>query len=111
MAQLTQTNEQYYPSQQVYTVPAPGPQSVFVWTGGTDQSGAGYKSIGVDLIASVAGVSVTNFEVYLDNVKLVEGAGAGKYQLTSTNTVTLGTAAVAAQVVKIVLTTLLVIFK
>ena len=104
MAQVTQTNEQYYASQQVFTVPAPGPQSAFIWTGGTNQSGAGYNSIGVDLIATVAGTSVTNFEVFLDNVKLTEAAGAGNYQLTSSNTITLGTAATAGQVVKIVLT-------
>jgi hypothetical protein len=104
MAQVTQTNEQYYASQQVYLVPAASTQSVFIWTGGTDQSGAGYKSIGVDLIGTVAGVSNTNFEVFLDNTKLTEAAGPGNYQLTSANTVTLGTAATAGQVVKIVLT-------
>ena len=62
MAQVTQTNEQYYASQQVFTVPAASTQTVFIWTGGTNQSGAGYKSIGVDLIATVAGVSVTIFK-------------------------------------------------
>jgi hypothetical protein len=102
MAQVTQTNEQYYASQQVFTATAA--QTVFVWTGGTNQSGAGYNSIGVDLIAAVAGVSVSNFEVYVNNVKIDQGAGAGKYQLTSTNTITLGTASTVNDVVKILLT-------
>ena len=70
MAQVTQTNEQYYASQQ--TIIATPAQTNFVWTGGTNQSGAGYNSIGVDLIATVAGVSVTNFEVYVDNVQWTE---------------------------------------
>ena len=102
MAQVTQTNEQYYASQQVFTATAA--QTTFVWTGGTNQSGAGYNSIGVDLIAAVAGVSVSNFEVYVNNVKIDQGAGAGKYQLTSTNTITLGTASTVNDVVKILLT-------
>ena len=102
MAQVTQTNEQYYASQQVFTATAA--QTVFVWTGGTNQSGAGYNSIGVDLIAAVAGVSVTNFEVYVNNVKINQGAGAGEYQLTSTNTITLGTGSTVNDVVKILLT-------
>ena len=102
MAQVTQTNEQYYASQQVFTATAA--QTVFVWTGGTNQSGAGYNSIGVDLIATVAGVSVTNFEVYVNNVKIDQGAGAGKYQLTSTNTITLGTGSTVNDLVKILLT-------
>ena len=102
MAQVTQTNEQYYASQQVFTATAA--QTVFVWTGGTNQSGAGYNSIGVDLIAAVAGVSVSNFEVYVNNVKIDQGAGAGKYQLTSTNTITLGTGSTVNDVVKILLT-------
>ena len=102
MAQVTQTNEQYYASQQVFTATAA--QTTFVWTGGTNQSGAGYNSIGVDLIAAVAGVSVSNFEVYVNNVKIDQGAGAGKYQLTSTNTITLGTGSTVNDVVKILLT-------
>jgi hypothetical protein len=102
MAQVTQTNEQYYASQQVFTAAAA--QTVFVWTGGTNQSEAGYNSIGVDLIAAVAGVSVTNFEVYVNNVKIDQGAGAGKYQLSSTNTITLGTGSTVNDVVKILLT-------
>ena len=95
MALLTQTNEQYYAGSQVFTVPAASTQSVFVWTGGGQR--------GTDLIGTVAGVSNTNFEVYIDNVLKTEGAGAGEYQLTSENTVTLGTAATAGQVVKILL--------
>ena len=102
MAQVTQTNEQYYASQQVFTATAA--QTVFIWTGGTNQSGAGYSSIGVDLIAAVAGVSVSNFEVYVNNVKIDQGAGAGKYQLTSTNTITLGTGSTVNDIVKILLT-------
>jgi hypothetical protein len=95
MTLLTQTNEQYYAGSQVFTVPAASTQSVFVWTGGGQR--------GTDLIGTVAGVSNTNFEVYIDNVLKTEGAGAGNYQLTSENTVTLGTAATAGQVVKILL--------
>ncbi len=102
MAQVTQTNEQYYASQQVFTATAA--QTVFVWTGGTNQSGAGYNSIGVNLIAAVAGTSVTNFEVYVNNVKIDQGAGAGKYQLTSTNTITLGTGSTVNDIIKILLT-------
>jgi hypothetical protein len=102
MAQVTQTNEQYYASQQVFVATAA--QTVFIWTGGTNQSGAGYNSIGVDLIATVAGVSITNFEVYVNNVKINQGAAAGEYQLTSTNTITLGTGSTVNDVVKIVLT-------
>ena len=101
MAQVTQTNEQYYASQQVFIATAA--QTVFVWTGGTNQSGAGYNSIGVNLIAAVAGTSVTNFEVYVNNVKIDQGAGAGKYQLTSTNTITLGTGSTVNDVIKILL--------
>jgi hypothetical protein len=102
MAQVTQTNEQYYASQQVFIATAA--QTVFVWTGGTNQSGAGYDSIGVNLIAAVSGTSVTNFEVYVNNVKIDQGAGAGKYQLTSTNTITLGTGSTVNDVIKILLT-------
>jgi hypothetical protein len=102
MAQVTQTNEQYYASQQVFIATAA--QTVFVWTGGTNQSGAGYNSIGVNLIAAVAGTSVTNFEVYVNNVKIDQGAGAGKYQLTSTNTITLGTGSTVNDIIKILLT-------
>ena len=104
MAQVTQTNEQYYASQQVFTATAA--QTVFVWTGGTDQSGAGYNSIGVDLIATVAGTSVTNFELYVNNVQWTEvsvAPGATQYQLSSTNTVTVPAMA-GGEVVKIVLT-------
>ena len=87
MALLTQTNEQYYASSQVFTVPAASTQSVFVWTGGGQR--------GTDLIGTVAGVSNTNFEVYIDNVLQTEGSGAGKYELS--------TAATAGQVIKILL--------
>ena len=104
MAQVTQTNEQYYASQQVFTATAA--QTTFAWTGGTNQSGAGYNSIGVNLIASVGGVSVSNFELYVDNVKWTEVSGAPvgtQYQLSSTNTVTVPAMA-GGEVVKIVLT-------
>ena len=104
MAQVTQTNEQYYASQQ--TIIATAAQTNFVWTGGTNQSGAGYKSIGVNLIATVAGVSVTNFEVYVDNVQWTEVPAApigNQYQLVSTNTI-LVPAMPGGKVLKIVLT-------
>ena len=104
MAQVTQTNEQYYASQQ--TIIATPAQTNFVWTGGTNQSGAGYNSIGVDLIATVAGVSVTNFEVYVDNVQWTEVPAApigNQYQLVSTNTI-LVPAMPGGKVLKIVLT-------
>jgi len=103
MAQVTQTNEQYYASQQVFTATAA--QTTFVWTGGTNQSGAGYKSLGVNLIAAVAGVSVTNFELYVDNVEWTEVSGApvgAQYQLSSNNTVTVPAMA-GGEVVKIIL--------
>ena len=103
MTQVTQTNEQYYASEQAFVVPAASTQAVFVWTGGINQSEAGYNSIGVNLIATVAGVSFSNFEVFIDNVQVVEAAGAGNFQLTSTNTITLGTAAAAGEVIKILL--------
>ena len=74
MALLTQTNEQYYAGSQVFTVPAASTQSVFVWTGGGQR--------GTDLIGTVAGVSNTNFEVYIDNAIQTEGPGVAEYQLT-----------------------------
>mgnify|MGYP003147846015 FL=1 len=86
MALLTQTNEQYYASSQVFTVPAASTQTTFDWTGGGDR--------GTNLIGTVAGVSNTNFEVYIDNVLQTEGSGAGKYELS---------AATAGQVIKILL--------
>mgnify|MGYP003137769215 CR=1 FL=1 len=103
MAQVTQTNEQYYASQQVFTATAA--QTDFDWTGGTDQSGAGYNSIGVDLIATVAGTSVTNFEVYVNNVKWTEVSGvpaATQYKLKNANTVETFPM-VGGEVVKIIL--------
>jgi len=97
MALLTQTNEQYYTGSQLFTVPAASTQTTFDWTGGGDR--------GTNLIGTVAGVSNTNFEVYIDNVLQTEGSGAGKYELSTTipNRVILGTAATAGQVIKILL--------
>ena len=95
MALLTQTNEQYYAGSQIITVPPAATQTIFKWTGGGNS--------GTNLIPTVAGVSNTNFEVYIDNVLQTEGTGAGKYQLTSANTITLGTSATGGQVIKILL--------
>ena len=100
MGLLTQSNEQYYGSQQVFLVQSGTTQSVFDWTGGADKSNSAY---GVNLIGKVPGVSISNFKVYIDNVLQSEGTGSGEYQLTSTNKVTLGTAQVAGKVVKIIL--------
>jgi hypothetical protein len=97
MALLTQTNEQYYAGSQIFTVPAASTQTNFNWTGGGNS--------GTNLIGTVAGVSNTNFEVYIDNVLQVEGPGATEYQLSTTvqNRVVLGTAATGGQVIKILL--------
>jgi len=97
MALLTQTNEQYYAGSQIITVPPASTQTNFTWTGGGDR--------GTNLIGTVAGVSNTNFEVYIDNVLQVEGPGATEYQLSTTvqNRVVLGTAATGGQVIKILL--------
>ena len=65
MGLLTQSNEQYYGSQQVFTATAA--QTEFKWTGGADKSNSAY---GVNLIPFVDGVSMTNFEVYINNVKI-----------------------------------------
>lgn len=97
MALLTQTNEQYYAGSQLFTVPPAATQTNFTWTGGGNS--------GTNLIGTVAGVSNTNFEVYIDNVLQVEGPGATEYQLSTTvqNRVVLGTAATSGQVIKILL--------
>ena len=99
MAQVTQTNEQYYGSQQVFTAAGTTLPTVetFTWTGGTNQSEAGYNSIGVDLINAVAGVSVTNFEVYINNVITTS------YTMTN-NAVVMTIALLAGDVIKILLT-------
>jgi hypothetical protein len=102
MAQVTQTNEQYYASQQVFTQPDPVVTQVFNWTGGTDQSGAGYNSIGVDLIAAVAGVSVTNFKVLKNNVELTFTT---QYTVSGNSVTLVGTGvSVPTDVIKIILT-------
>jgi|9_EtaG_2_1085328.scaffolds.fasta_scaffold01334_2 hypothetical protein len=102
MAQVTQTNEQYYASSQVFTQPNPVVTQVFNWTGGTDQSGAGYNSIGVDLIAAVAGVSVTNFKVLKNNVELTF---ATQYTVSGNSVTLIGTGvSVPGDVIKILLT-------
>ena len=102
MAQVTQTNEQYYASSQVFTQPNPVVTQVFNWTGGTDQSGAGYNSIGVDLIAAVAGVSVTNFKVLKNNVELTF---ATQYTVSGNSVTLIGTGvSVPTDVIKILLT-------
>ncbi len=97
MALLTQTNEQYYAGSQIFTVPAASTQTNFNWTGGGNS--------GTNLIGTVAGVSNTNFEVYIDNVLQTEGPGASEYELSTTvpNRVVLGTAATGGQVIKILL--------
>ena len=99
MAQVTQTNEQYYASQQVFIAAGTTLPTVetFTWTGGTNQSGAGYNSIGVDLINAVAGASVTNFEVYINNVITTS------YTMTN-NAVVMTIALLAGDVIKILLT-------
>jgi len=68
MALLTQTNEQYYAGSQIITVPPASTQNTFIWTGGGNS--------GTNLIGTVAGVSNTNFELYIDNVLQTEGSGA-----------------------------------
>jgi len=95
MALLTQTNEQYYAGSQIITVPPASTQNTFIWTGGGNS--------GTNLIGTVAGVSNTNFELYIDNVLQTEGSGATEYQLTDENKITLGTAATGGQVIKILL--------
>ena len=98
MGLLTQSNEQYYASQQVFVATAA--QTQFAWTGGADRSNSAY---GVNLIPFIDGVSMSNFEVYINNVKIDQGSGAGKYQVSSTNTITLGTGSTLNDVVKILL--------
>ena len=86
MAFLTQTNEQYYASQQTFIATAA--QTSFVWTGGNDQ---GKARIGTNLIASVANVSITNFEVLVNDVVWTEVSVApvgNQYQVTALNTIT-----------------------
>ena len=86
MAFLTQTNEQYYASQQTFIATAA--QTSFVWTGGDDQ---GKARIGTNLIASVANVSITNFEVLVNDVVWTEVSVApvgNQYQVTALNTIT-----------------------
>mgnify|MGYP003132485421 CR=1 FL=1 len=98
MAFLTQTNEQYYASQQTFIATAA--QTSFVWTGGDDQ---GKARIGTNLIASVANVSITNFEVLVNDVVWAEVSTAptgNQYKVTALNTITVPAMA-GGEVIKI----------
>ena len=96
MGLLTQSNEQYYGGQQVFI--ATQSQTEFVWTGGADKSNSAY---GGNLIPFIDGVSMTNFEVYINNAKINQGTASGEYQLSSENTITLVTPSNVNDVVKI----------
>ena len=98
MGLLTQSNAQYYGGQQVFVATAA--QTEFVWTGGADKSNSAY---GVNLIPFIDGVSMTNFEVYINNAKINQGTTSTEYQLSSENTITLNTGSSVNDVVKILL--------